>query len=111
MLRNNSGFRACRIALAAAIGATTIGCTDYLARRETLNMHSGEAMAYNRAIHIIDPWPAASANTRINSDSIKIEKALERYRNGDAAAAPGATATPAPGADAAPPATATTSSK
>jgi hypothetical protein len=105
MLRNNQGLQACRIAVALAIVVSTVGCTDYLARRETLNMHSGEAMAYNRAIHIIDPWPAASANTTIPADGIKIQKAIERYRNGDAAAPDAA------GAGAAQPPAATTGSK
>ena len=55
------------------------GCQDYLARRDTIAFHAGEAAAYNKAIHVIDPWPAASARTDIDFNGKRIVGAIERY--------------------------------
>jgi hypothetical protein len=47
-----------------ALAATTLlvaGCQDYAARRDTIAFHAGEAVAHNKAVHVIDPWPAAAA--------------------------------------------------
>lgn len=87
---------ASRLRLSFAIGITLVsaGCTDYLARRETINAHAGEAMAYNRAIHVIDPWPAHAARTAIAVDGVRVERVMDRYRNGEPApAAPTVNAT------------------
>ena len=81
---------------AAAITLLVAGCQDYAARRDTIAFHAGEAAAYNRAIHTIDPWPAGSARTSLDSDGARAVRAIERYEAGGAAAAsPGALPTPA----------------
>lgn len=74
-----------RLPIALAVTLVSAGCTDYLARRETINAHAGEAMAYNRAIHVIDPWPAHAARTAIAVDGVRVERVMERYRNGEPA--------------------------
>ncbi|HEX2725761.1 MAG TPA: pilus assembly protein [Beijerinckiaceae bacterium] len=63
------------------IAATLLlsGCQDYFARRDTIAFHAGEAAAYNKAIHVIDPWPAASARTDIDFNGKRIVNAIERY--------------------------------
>lgn len=76
-----------RLPLAAVVTLICAGCTDYLARRETINAHAGEALAYNRAIHVIDPWPAHAARTAVAVDGVRVERVMERYRNGDPAPA------------------------
>lgn len=82
-----------RLPFAVAVTLASAGCTDYLARRETIDAHAGEAMAYNRAIHIIDPWPAHAARTAIAVDGVRVERVMERYRSGEPApAAPAANA-------------------
>ncbi|HEY7383648.1 MAG TPA: pilus assembly protein [Beijerinckiaceae bacterium] len=75
------------------------GCQDYLARRDTIAFHAGEAAAYNKAIHVVDPWPAASARTDIDFNGRRIVNAIERYEaphplNGSGAAASPAMAMP-----------------
>ena len=72
----------------AAITLLAAGCQDYASRRDTIAFHAGEAAAYNRAIHVIDPWPAASDRTSIDSDGARAVAAIERYETGGAVAAP-----------------------
>ena len=67
-----------RLSLAAMTLLLT-GCQDYFARRDTIAFHAGEAAAYNKAVHTIDPWPAASARTDIDFNGRRIVDAIERY--------------------------------
>lgn len=68
-----------------------MGCGDYLSRRETLSPHAGDAVAANKAIHVIDPWPQESQNVRIPANAERMQRVIERYRKReDANAAPSA---------------------
>ena len=71
--------RALRLAAAAVLALSAAACTEYVERRETIAAHAGNAVAANRAIHTIDPWPAASANTDISVSGRRIVDAIERY--------------------------------
>jgi hypothetical protein len=74
---------AIKLAAAALIAAVLAGCSDiYFDRRDTIALHSGEAMAANRVTHVIDPWPPASANRNIAFNGEKMQTAAERYRTG-----------------------------
>ena len=86
-----------RLALAAAT-LLVAGCQNYAARRDTIAFHAGEAAAYNRTVHTIDPWPAASTRADIAHDGPRAVRAIERYEQGEPAAAgpPGAGPMPAP---------------
>ena len=54
------------IAAAALLGAMLGGCSEYyFDRRDTITLHSGEAMAANRVTQMIDPWPPASGQRNI----------------------------------------------
>jgi hypothetical protein len=68
--------------LAAAFAAAAAGCTEYLERRETISFHAGDAVAANRAIHTIDPWPPYASNTRLETSGRRVANAIERYQNG-----------------------------
>ena len=71
------------VAAAALLGAMLGGCSEnYLDRRDTVTLYSGEAMAANRVTQTIDPWPAASGNRRIAYSGEKAAAASERYRTG-----------------------------
>ncbi len=51
------------LAAATALSALLSGCSDiYYERRETISPQAGNAMAANRVTHMVDPWPASSAN-------------------------------------------------
>jgi hypothetical protein len=71
-----------RLAVAAALGLAAAACTDYLERRDTIAPHAGNAVAANRAIHTIDPWPAASARTDMETSGRRVVDAIERYEAG-----------------------------
>jgi len=79
------------IAVAALLGLT--GCQDSLSRRDTVVAWAGNSAAANKAVHIIDPWPAASADTDIPVSGRRTVAAIERYEN--ALDAPAAGAQPA----------------
>jgi hypothetical protein len=67
----------------AALGLTLGGCNDlYTARRDTISVVSGDALATNRVTHMIDPWSAASGRRTIAYNGQKAQTASERYRTG-----------------------------
>jgi len=73
-----------RILLAATMLAVSLsGCSDiYFDRREHIVPNAGDAMASNRVTHMVDPWPAASANRNIAFNGEVMQQAVERYREG-----------------------------
>ena len=65
------------------VAVTLAGCTDlYLARRDTIAIGAGDAVASNRALQTIDPWPAAAADRSYVYNGDKMRGAAERYRTG-----------------------------
>jgi hypothetical protein len=71
------------IAAAVLLGTMLGGCSEYyFDRRDTVSLHSGEAMAANRVTQMIDPWPAASGQRNIAFSGEKAAAASERYRTG-----------------------------
>ena len=88
--------RSLRIPL-AAMSLLVAGCQDYAARRDTIAFHAGEAVAYNKAVHTIDPWPAAAARADIDIDGPRAVRAIELYEQGGAPLiVPSAPPAPAP---------------
>ncbi|HKA79173.1 MAG TPA: hypothetical protein VKD43_04030, partial [Xanthobacteraceae bacterium] len=62
--------------LALAMLATTAlaGCSDiYFDRRETISLGADDAVASNRAIHTVDPWPPHSGNRNITFNGERIQ--------------------------------------
>jgi hypothetical protein len=69
-------------ALAAVLATALGGCSEYLDRRDTVSLQSGEAMAANRVTMTIDPWSRASSQNYIAYNGQKAARASERYRTG-----------------------------
>lgn len=71
-----------RLISCALVAASTLaGCSDlYFDRRDTIELAAGDAMASNQTVHMVDPWPAHSANRNIAYDGQKMQSAVERYR-------------------------------
>jgi hypothetical protein len=66
-----------------ALGAVLGGCSEYyFDRRDTVAIHSGDAVATNRVTQMIDPWPLASGNRNIAYNGEKAAAASARYRTG-----------------------------
>jgi len=64
----------------AAMLAMLGGCSEYLDRRDTIALSSGNAVATDAVTQMVDPWPRDSANRNIAFDGNKMESAFERYR-------------------------------
>jgi hypothetical protein len=64
----------------AAVLAMLAGCSEYLDRRDTIALSSGNAVATDRVTHMVDPWPRDSANRDIAFNGAKMQTAIERYR-------------------------------
>lgn len=71
-----------KLATIALIAATALaGCSDmYLDRRESISLSVGDAVATNKVTHMVDPWPAHSADRNIAFNGEKMQSAIERYR-------------------------------
>jgi hypothetical protein len=71
------------VVAAVLLSAMLGGCSDlYWDRRDTITLHSGEAMAANVVTETIDPWSKASGNNKIAYSGDKAATAAERYRTG-----------------------------
>ncbi len=64
------------------ITAALAGCQDRLQRYETVSLDAGDAVAWNKAVHTIDPWPRGSADTRIPVSGRRVARSIEAYENG-----------------------------
>jgi hypothetical protein len=84
-----------RILGACALVMTLGGCADSFRRADFITDHTGDSHAANKAIHIVDPWPPESFDTRLPGDGARGAQAVTVYRN---PGAPGAAARPAPSA-------------
>ena len=82
-----------RLTTLTLIGACAVGLsgclyledniTQYAQRSDKLTLSAGNATASNEAIHMVDPWPRASADRRIPTNGERMAGAYERYRNPD----------------------------
>ena len=81
---SRSGSKAMRrIAVIIGLSVTVAGCSDiYWDRRESISLAAGDALAADRVIHMVDPWPASSANKNIAFNGERMQSAIERYRQG-----------------------------
>jgi len=72
------------VALAAALVATilTAGCAEYTDRRESISYTSGDAVAANKALQVIDPWDRRAAWIDIDQDGNRAVSAVDIYRSG-----------------------------
>jgi hypothetical protein len=73
------------LAIAALLGcsAALAGCSDiYFDRRDTIAPWSGNAVAQNKVVQMVDPWPPYANNRNIAFDGKVMETAVGRYRAG-----------------------------
>ena len=82
-----SSRRECRLDLLLGLIATIGlgGCADYLERRDTITFSAGEAQAWNKTVHVADPWPLHASNTRIDGDGQRVGRVIQSYSTGAAA--------------------------
>jgi hypothetical protein len=75
-------------AVAVLILPVVSGCVDYTKRRDTVTLSAGEAQAWNRTVHVTDPWPPSARNTSIDGDGQRVSRVIEAYRKGAGSAPP-----------------------
>ena len=83
MATTNNARVITRMALALLLLAGAGGASadeEYLARRDSITPGVGNAVAHNRAVHTIDPWPRYVGNDRINIDGRRIQLGMRRYQ-------------------------------
>jgi type IV pilus biogenesis protein CpaD/CtpE len=66
-----------------ALSACSQYQNQYLERKDTVFLSSGDAVASNSAVQIPTPWPRYSNNTTIAMDGERIARAVARYRIGE----------------------------
>ena len=86
----NTIIRLTSLTLVTALAAGLAGCIHvedpamkYVQRTDKIALGAGNAKDANVAIHMIDPWPRASADRRIPANGERMAGAYERYRNVD----------------------------
>jgi hypothetical protein len=77
------GINGAQRAVAAAImlGTLLAGCSDiYFARRESIALGAGDAVAANQVEQMVDPWPPNSNNRNLTFNGERMQRAVECYR-------------------------------
>jgi len=86
--RESSSAKASLIACAGLLPVLALGaCADYVKHRDTITASAGDAIAHNKVVHIDDPWPRASRDTRIAGNGQRVDTATKRYLKGTAPSA------------------------
>lgn len=56
------------------------GCQQYLARQDLIEPWSGDAVARNSALQVIDPWPRHAYDTHIPTSGHRQATAIKKYK-------------------------------
>ncbi|MGL4635701.1 MAG: hypothetical protein ACRCWF_06960 [Beijerinckiaceae bacterium] len=64
----------------AGMAVSLTACDKYMDRRDTVTFGSGDAVAFNKAAQIIDPWPAAARTIEHGMSGEQAEAAMEGMR-------------------------------
>jgi hypothetical protein len=99
-----------RMLAGALVALHLAACDKYVDRRDQITFGSGDAVAFNKAAQIIDPWPAQARTVTHGMRGEQAEAALNKLRKreageegGGAGGAPAASQlSPAPAAGAQP---------
>lgn len=68
-----------RIAIISVCASALGGCQQYLARQDLIESYTGNAVAHNRAIQMIDPWPRYAYDTHIPTNGRRQANAYTNY--------------------------------
>ena len=82
---------ALRLSMAAAIAVSMVtlgGCREgqynrYRHARDTISLSAGDAVAHNKAVQTIDPWPVYARKKRQTTDGKRILLGMERYQKNE----------------------------
>jgi len=66
-----------------ALGTLLSACSDiYFDRRDRIALSAGDALASDKAIQTVDPWPPYSNDRNIRFNGDRMQVAAARYRTG-----------------------------
>jgi hypothetical protein len=82
----SSTRRGLKVMLYAVLATSLGGCVDYLKRSDTVSLSAGETQAWNRVVHVADPWPPYVMDTHIPGDGRRTAGVIQRYSTGNAGA-------------------------
>ena len=70
------------LAAALVLGTALAGCSEiYSDRRDFVSPSAGDALAANKVVQTIDPWPRHSARNQIAFNGERMQIATERYKH------------------------------
>jgi hypothetical protein len=72
-----------KVVLCAGLAAGLAGCVDYVKRSDTVSLSAGETQAWNKVVHIADPWPPYVMDTDIPGDGQRTAGVIQRYSTGN----------------------------
>lgn len=77
------GRRHVTLAIAATIGLAMLGgCRQYLEREDVISLNGGDAVAANKAMHTVDPWPPEAFKKHHNTSGKRLVVGREHYDAG-----------------------------
>ena len=59
------------------------GCNQYFDRQDSISLSAGDAVAQNKAVHTIHPWPAGSRDPKHATNGARALIAIRRYEKND----------------------------
>ncbi len=83
------------VSFCAVLASGLGGCVDYLKRSDTVSLSAGETQAWNKVVHVADPWPPYVMNTHIPGDGQRTAGVIQRYSTGNGGAGSEQAAVPA----------------
>lgn len=82
---------ALRLTVATAIAGSMVtlgGCREgqynrYMHARDTITLSAGDAVAHNKAVQTIDPWPVYARKRHQTTDGKRILLGMKRYQKNE----------------------------
>jgi len=69
-----------RVAAISLTAGLTSGCADYLGHHEGVSAGVGDAIARNKALQMIDPWPVYAGNTHLPGHGKRLLVGMKTYQ-------------------------------
>lgn len=69
-----------KLLTALGVALSLAACDKYMDRRDTVTFGSGDAVAFNKAAQIIDPWPQSARTIEHGMSGEQAEAAMENMR-------------------------------
>ncbi len=80
MTNKTYAHKTLKIVFATMLMGLTSACSQYLERNEGVTLSAGDAVAQNKAVQMIDPWPLYAGQTNIPGNGERLLVALKKYR-------------------------------